>query len=162
MENEFWLGTESKTRRKYKPTSRSASLNSLSWHREKWWGRTGVNRPFAGSGHMVRYKLCWDANNTVGLPKHTNSYQSSPTFLCFGSPTALFACQHDSVIPYHATGSWKGLILAEFLYCHLHKPQSSNYCTNTNWVCTEAQVPLFENISSSQVLLGRANPLELC
>ena len=27
------------------------------------------NRPFAGSGHMVRNKLHWDANNAVGLPK---------------------------------------------------------------------------------------------
>ena len=37
----------------------------------------------------------WDANNAVGLPKQRNSYQSSPTFLCFGSPTALFASQHN-------------------------------------------------------------------
>ena len=27
------------------------------------------NRPFAGSGHMARYKLCWDTNNVVGLAK---------------------------------------------------------------------------------------------
>ena len=51
------------------------------------------NRPFAGSGHMVRNKLNWDANDAVGLPKQRNSYQSSPTFLCFGSPTASFASQ---------------------------------------------------------------------
>ena len=25
------------------------------------------NRPFAASGHMVRNKLCWDANNAVGI-----------------------------------------------------------------------------------------------
>ena len=25
-------------------------------------------RPFAESGHMVRNKLYWDANNAVGLP----------------------------------------------------------------------------------------------
>ena len=25
--------------------------------------------PFAGSGHMVRNKLHWDANDAVGLPK---------------------------------------------------------------------------------------------
>ena len=30
------------------------------------------NRPFAGSGHMVRNKLHWDANNAVGLPKQRN------------------------------------------------------------------------------------------
>ena len=40
---------------------------------------------------MVRNKLHWDANNAVGLPKQRNSYQSSPTFLCFESPTASFA-----------------------------------------------------------------------
>ena len=49
--------------------------------------------PFAGSGHMVRNKLHWDANDAVGLPKQRNSYQSSPTFLCFGTPTASFASQ---------------------------------------------------------------------
>ena len=26
-----------------------------------------TNRPFAGSGHLVRNKLCWDANSAVGL-----------------------------------------------------------------------------------------------
>ena len=28
-----------------------------------------INRPFAGSGHMVRNKLHWDASNAVGLSK---------------------------------------------------------------------------------------------
>ena len=42
---------------------------------------------------MVRNKLHWDANNAVGLPKQRNSYQSSPTFLCFEIPTASFAAQ---------------------------------------------------------------------
>ena len=42
---------------------------------------------------MVRNKLHWDANDAVGLPKQRNSHQSSPTFLCFESPTALFASQ---------------------------------------------------------------------
>ena len=27
------------------------------------------NWPFAPSGHMVRNKFCWDANNAVGLSK---------------------------------------------------------------------------------------------
>ena len=49
------------------------------------------NRPFAGSSHMVRNKLHWDANNAVGLSKQRNSFQSSPTFFCFESPTASFA-----------------------------------------------------------------------
>ena len=35
------------------------------------------NRLFEGSGHMVRNKLHWDANNAVGLPKQRNSYNSS-------------------------------------------------------------------------------------
>ena len=52
-----------------------------------------ANRPFAGSGHMVGNKLHWDANNAVGLSKQRNFYQSSPTFLCFGSPTTSFASQ---------------------------------------------------------------------
>ena len=47
------------------------------------------NRPFAGSGHMVRNKLHWDANDAVGLSKQRNSYQSSPTFLCFESCVPL-------------------------------------------------------------------------
>ena len=29
----------------------------------------GSNTPFAGSNHMVRNKLHWDANDAVGLPK---------------------------------------------------------------------------------------------
>ena len=52
-----------------------------------------ANRPFAGSSHMVRNKLHWDANDTVGLSKQRNSYQSSVTFLCFESPTVSFASQ---------------------------------------------------------------------
>ena len=52
-----------------------------------------LNRPFAGSGHMVRNKLQWDANDAVGLPIQRNSYQSSPSFLCFESLTASFASQ---------------------------------------------------------------------
>ena len=51
------------------------------------------NRPFAGSGHMVRNKLHWDANDAVGLSKQRKYYQSSVTSLCFESPTALFASQ---------------------------------------------------------------------
>ena len=42
---------------------------------------------------MVQNKLHWDANEAVGLSKQRNSYQSSPTFLCFESPTASFASQ---------------------------------------------------------------------
>ena len=51
-------------------------------------GIPSIYLPFAGSGHMVRNKLRWDASNAVGLSKQRNSYQSSPTFLCFESPSA--------------------------------------------------------------------------
>ena len=51
------------------------------------------NRPFAGSTHIIRNKLHWDANDAVGLSLQRNSYQSSVTFLCFESPTASFASQ---------------------------------------------------------------------
>ena len=54
-----------------------------------------MNRPFAGSGHIVRNKLRWDANNSVRLLKQRNSYQSTPTFRSFASPTALFASQRN-------------------------------------------------------------------
>ena len=42
---------------------------------------------------MVRNKLRWDAENAVG--KQRNSYESSPTSICFESPTALLASQHS-------------------------------------------------------------------
>ena len=45
-----------------------------------------LNKPLAGSGHMVQKKLHWDANDAVGLPKQRNSYQSNPTSLCFEVP----------------------------------------------------------------------------
>ena len=54
-----------------------------------------THRLFAVSAHMVRNTSHWDASNAVGLPKQMNSYQSSPTFLCFESPTALFASQRN-------------------------------------------------------------------
>ena len=52
-----------------------------------------INRPLAGSGHMVRKILHWDANDAVGLSKQWNYYQSSVTFLCFESPDGSFASQ---------------------------------------------------------------------
>ena len=48
-------------------------------------------------------------NNAVGLPK-----QPSPTFLWFGSPTALFASQDNLFRTMHVTGSSKGLLPALF------------------------------------------------
>ena len=53
------------------------------------------NRPFARSGHMVRNKLCWDASYTVGLSKQRKVGLDWSEFLCFGSPTASFASQHN-------------------------------------------------------------------
>ena len=64
------------------------------------------NRPFAGSGHMVRNKLHWDANDAVGLSKQRNSYQSSPTFLCFESPIASFASQCDRILQRAIFDEW--------------------------------------------------------
>ena len=52
------------------------------------------NRPFAWSGHVVRIKLCSDANNAVGLSKQRKVGLDWQEFLCFGSPAALFASQH--------------------------------------------------------------------
>ena len=51
-------------------------------------------------------------NNAVGLSKQRNSYQSGPTFLWFGSPTALFASQHNlfrTMRPDRAKGVLQGL-----------------------------------------------------
>ena len=56
---------------------------------------TFSNRPFARSGHMVRNKLCWEANNAVGLPKQRKVGLDWYEFLWFESPTALFASQHN-------------------------------------------------------------------
>ena len=53
------------------------------------------NRPFAGSGHMVRNKLRWDANDAVGLPNQRKVGLDWYEFLCFGSPTASFASQRN-------------------------------------------------------------------
>ena len=53
------------------------------------------NRPFAGSGHMVRNKLRWDANDAAGLPKQRKVGLDWYEFLCFGSPTASFASQRN-------------------------------------------------------------------
>ena len=57
---------------------------------------TGSNRPFARSGHMVRNKLCWDANNAMGLSNKGKSLDWYE-FLCFGSLSALFVSQHNLI-----------------------------------------------------------------
>ena len=61
--------------------------------------------PMHHSVTMLQNKLSRDTNNAVGLPKQRSSYQSSPTFLCFKSPTVLFPSQHNLVYtmwPAHA------------------------------------------------------------
>ena len=55
------------------------------------------NRPFAGSGHMVQNKLCWDANDTVGLSKQRKVGLGQYEFLCFENPTALFVSKHNVI-----------------------------------------------------------------
>ena len=52
------------------------------------------NRPFAPSRHVVQNHTCWWASCAVGFPKQCNSYQSTWTCLCFGSPTAQLSHQH--------------------------------------------------------------------
>ena len=100
----------------------------------------------AGSGHMVRNKLHWDANNAVGLPKQRNSYQSSPTFLCFESPTASFASQCNlfrTMWPDPA----KGLLVANGHFCSgsswlkVNKIFRSTFCPNHS--LTKANIQFF-------------------
>ena len=71
----------------------------------------GTNGPFAGSGHIGRNKLYtgaqitqWDFQNQrkVGL--------DWKEFHRFRSRTALFASEHNLIIPYHVTVSCKGPI----------------------------------------------------
>ena len=79
---------------------------------DKWEVKMAGYGSFAGSGHMVRNKLCQDANDLVGLPKQRNSHQSSPTFLYFESPTAS---QHNSLCnmwPEHVKGPLAKIFLA--------------------------------------------------
>ena len=54
-----------------------------------------VNGLFARSGHMVRNKLRWDANDAVGLSKQRKVGLDWYEFLCFESPTVLFASHHN-------------------------------------------------------------------
>ena len=51
--------------------------------------------PFAGSGHMVRNKLCWETTYTVRLSKLRKVGLDWYEFPCFLSPTSLFASQHN-------------------------------------------------------------------
>ena len=55
-------------------------------------GWTWLNRSFTRSGHMVRNKLCWDANNAAELSKQRKVGLDWYEFLC---STALVASQHN-------------------------------------------------------------------
>ena len=52
--------------------------------------KSQIVRLFASSGHMVRNKLCWDANYAVELSIQRNCYQSSLTFLKHGLNMSFF------------------------------------------------------------------------
>ena len=69
-----------------------SSLSCVEFISVNFLGRA-KNTPFAGSGHMVRNKLHWDANDAVGLSKQKKVGLDWYEFLCFGSPTASFASQ---------------------------------------------------------------------
>ena len=57
-----------------------------------------MNRPFARSGHMVRNKLCWDANNFSGTFK---TKESRADILYFAYVRAFSnLLQYPSVITY--------------------------------------------------------------
>ena len=70
----------------------------------------GINKLMTGisplhdlvTWHGINY-----AGTEVGLSKERKVGLDWYEFLCFGSPTALFASQHN-FIPYHVTGSCKG------------------------------------------------------
>ena len=84
---------------------------------------------FARSGHMVRIKLCWDANNALGLPKQRNSYQCSD-FPLFESPIALFASQHNlfrTMWPDRA----KGLLLPVCIAIRLKRIPDKRFAWNS-------------------------------
>ena len=66
-----------------------------------------TNGPFAGSSHMARNKLCWDANNTVGLPKQRELLPVQPDFPLFWKSHCVI-CVPVKFIPYNVTGSCKG------------------------------------------------------
>ena len=85
------------------------------------------NRPFARSGLMVRNKLCWDASYTVGLSKQRKVGPDWYEFLCFGSPTALFASQHNlfrTMWPDRA----EGLFTLQEVFFHLVANNASLHC----------------------------------
>ena len=56
-----------------------------------------TDSPFAWSGHMVRNKLCWDANNAVGLPKQRKAGLDWYEFLvlkvplCYLRPSIIYS-----------------------------------------------------------------------
>ena len=73
----------------------SSLIWNWSWLVISYLSLSDDNRPFAGSGHVVRNKLCRDASFTAGLSKQRKVGLDWYEFLCFESPTALFASQRN-------------------------------------------------------------------
>ena len=73
----------------------SSLICNWSWLVISYLSLSDDNRPFAGSGHVVRNKLCRDASYTVGLSKQRKVGLDWYEFLCFESPTALLASQRN-------------------------------------------------------------------
>ena len=59
------------------------------------------DKPLVQSAHMVQNYTCWDAPGvgTVHLQKQNNSYQSTLTCLCFGSPTVQLGPNMCDFVP---------------------------------------------------------------
>ena len=56
------------------------------------------NRPFAGSGHMVRNKLYWDANNAVRLSKQRKVRLEVPLPLRYLRPGIIYSVPRDRIV----------------------------------------------------------------
>ena len=54
-----------------------------------------ANRPFAGSSHMVRNRLCWDANNAAGLQNKGTLTSLARISFVLKVPCPLFASHHN-------------------------------------------------------------------
>ena len=104
---------------------------------------------------MVQNKLHWDANDAVGLSKQRNSYQASPTFLCFESPTASFASQCNlfrTMWPNPAKGLFINsrcitVAVSFIIYTDCWTSSFANYQENEAWVKIEAIMLISINIA---------------
>ena len=101
------------------------------------------NRLFARSRHMVGNKLCWEANNTVGLPKQRNSYQSSPArpFSIVLVKLAFNATRNSRKKPKNA------IIMPDFFKkCHFNSKNALiPKRTNSYMICSYQQQVILNN-----------------